>query len=87
MYFYRKTIDFIPHLIGQRLRFDKKNISVLLNGQRIDTNRRKLGAIIGDDVQTGINSMMDIGTIVGDNCFIGPGALVQGEIKPDSKIM
>ena len=69
------------------LRLDKKNISVVLNGTKIDTKRRKFGVIMGDNVQTGINSMMDVGTIVGDNCFIGPGALVRGEIKPDSKIM
>ena len=69
------------------LRLDKKNIHVVLNGKKHNTNRKKLGVLLGDNSQTGINSMMDVGTIVGDNCFIGPGALVQGEIKPGSKIM
>lgn len=69
------------------LRLDKKNISVVLNGKTIDTKRRKLGTIIGDNVQTGINSMINIGALVGNNVFIGPGAIVNGEIKPRTQIM
>lgn len=69
------------------LRLDKKNISVYLNGKKIDTGRRKLGVIMGDNVQTGINSMLNVGTIVGNNVFIGPGAIAKGEIKPYTRIM
>ena len=69
------------------LRLDKKNIEVILNGKKIDTKRRKLGAIIGDGVQTGINSMLNVGVIIGNNVFIGPGAIAKGEIKPYARIM
>ncbi|MCK5636634.1 MAG: NTP transferase domain-containing protein [Thermoplasmatales archaeon] len=69
------------------LRLDKKNINVVLRGKKMNTNRRKLGVIIGDNVQTGINSMMNVGTMVGNDVFIGPGALVNGEIKPNAKVM
>ena len=69
------------------LRLDKTNISVVLNGRKIDTKRRKLGTIIGDNVQTGINSMMNVGSIVGDNVFVGPGTIVNGEIKPNSRML
>ena len=68
------------------LRLDKKNIKVILNGNKINTKRRKLGVIMGDNVQTGINSMMNIGTIIGNNCFIGPGALASGELTTNSRI-
>ncbi len=64
------------------LRLDKKNIKV--NG--IDTGRRKLGAIIGDGVETGINASINVGTMIGNNTRIGPGALAQGIILPDSKV-
>ncbi len=67
------------------LRLDKKNIKVVLNGENINTGRRKLGVVMGDKVQTGINSMFDVGSIVGNNVFVGPGALVHSEIKPKSK--
>ena len=69
------------------LRLDKKNINTILNGKKLDTNRRKLGVIMGDDVQTGINSAVDVGTIIGNKVFIGPGALVKGEIKPYAKML
>ena len=69
------------------LRFDKKNISVVLNGNKINTCRRKLGTIVGDNVQIGINSMLNVGSIVGNDCFIGLGSMVDGEIKSNSKIL
>ncbi|PNX47790.1 MAG: glucose-1-phosphate thymidylyltransferase, partial [Thermoplasmata archaeon M11B2D] len=47
------------------LRLDKKNITVTLNGKKIETKRKKLGAIIGDNVQTGINATINIGSIIG----------------------
>ncbi len=64
------------------LRLDKKNIMV----SGIDTKRRKLGAIIGDHVETGINASINVGSIIGNNTFIGPGVVVSGVIKSDSKI-
>lgn len=69
------------------LRFDKKPISVILNGNKLDSKRKKLGVIMGDNVQVGINSMINVGAIIGDNCFIGPGAVVKGEMKSNSMIM
>lgn len=64
------------------LRLDKKNVKI--NG--LDTKRRKLGAIIGDNVQTGINACINVGSMIGNNTFVGPGALASGVIAPDSKI-
>ncbi len=62
------------------LRLDKKDIRVA----GIDTRRRKLGAIIGDRVETGINACIDAGSIIGNNTHIGPGAIASGVISPDS---
>jgi len=64
------------------LRLDKKNIGV----SGVDTGRRKLGAIIGDHVETGINASINVGCMIGNNTFIGPGAVVSGVISPNSKI-
>ena len=69
------------------LRFDKKNITIVLNGNKINTGRKKLGVVMGDNTQTGINSMINIGSFIGNNVFIGPGAIVKGYIEPYSKIM
>lgn len=64
------------------LRLDGKNITV---GER-DTGRRKLGAIIGDKVETGINVSINVGCLIGNGSHIGPGATVSGLIQPDTKI-
>jgi UDP-N-acetylglucosamine diphosphorylase/glucosamine-1-phosphate N-acetyltransferase len=65
------------------LRLDKKNIGI----SGVDTGRRKLGAIIGDHVETGINASINVGCVIGNNTFIGPGAVVSGVISPNSKIL
>jgi len=64
------------------LRLDKKEIWV---GGR-NTGMRKLGAIIGDGVETGINASINIGSMIGNNTQIGPGAVASGIISPDSRI-
>jgi UDP-N-acetylglucosamine diphosphorylase/glucosamine-1-phosphate N-acetyltransferase len=64
------------------LRLDKQNIKVA----GIDTGRRKLGAIVGDHVEMGINSSINCGSMIGNNTFIGPGVVVKGVIEPDSKL-
>jgi UDP-N-acetylglucosamine diphosphorylase/glucosamine-1-phosphate N-acetyltransferase len=69
------------------LRIDKNNVKVMLNGKKIDTKRKKLGAIIGDNVQTGINATINIGSIIGNGAFIGPGGFVQGAITSQTKIL
>jgi UDP-N-acetylglucosamine diphosphorylase/glucosamine-1-phosphate N-acetyltransferase len=65
------------------LRLDKQPIHV----GGIDTRRRKLGAIIGDSVETGINASINVGSVIGNNTFIGPGAVASGFIFPNSKIL
>ncbi len=64
------------------LRLDKQEIVVA--GK--PTRRRKLGAIMGDRVETGINACINIGTMIGNDTQIGPGALAHGIISPNSKI-
>ncbi len=62
------------------LRLDKKEIWVA------STKRRKLGAIIGDRVETGINASINVGSMIGNNTHIGPGAIARGIILPNSRI-
>ena len=69
------------------LRLDEKNIKVNLKGEYVDTGRKKLGVIMGDDVHTGINASIFPGTIIGSNARIGPGAHVSGNILSQSVIM
>ncbi len=56
-------------------------------GKKIDSKRRKLGTIMGDNVQTGINAVINVGTMIGNNAFIGLGAVAKEEIRPETKIL
>ena len=69
------------------LRLDKKEITVVHRGQRVNTYRRKLGAIIGDNEATGINSSINSGTIIGSDTKIGPNALISGTYESKSLII
>jgi UDP-N-acetylglucosamine diphosphorylase/glucosamine-1-phosphate N-acetyltransferase len=64
------------------LRLDKGQISIA----GVETKRRKLGAIIGDRVEIGINASINVGSLIGDHTFIGPGAVASGMILPNSRI-
>ncbi len=64
------------------LKLDKSNVVAA----GIDTKRRKLGAIIGDGVEIGINASINVGCIIGNNACIGPGAIAHGVISPGSKV-
>ncbi|AHB13238.1 bifunctional sugar-1-phosphate nucleotidylyltransferase/acetyltransferase [Dehalococcoides mccartyi] len=64
------------------LRFDGADISA----GGVNTRRRKLGAVLGDGVETGINVSLNPGVLVGSGSRIGPGAVVSGLIEPNSYI-
>jgi UDP-N-acetylglucosamine diphosphorylase/glucosamine-1-phosphate N-acetyltransferase len=68
------------------LRLDEKEVQVVVDGKRTGSGRRKLGVIMGDDVKTGINASIDVGTIIGEGTMIGMGAVARGTIAPKSKI-
>ena len=68
------------------LRLDGGNVTSTSKGQRVNTGLRKLGAIIGPGVKTGINAVIDVGTVISEDAFIGPGARVRGLIAPGAKV-
>jgi bifunctional UDP-N-acetylglucosamine pyrophosphorylase/glucosamine-1-phosphate N-acetyltransferase len=68
------------------LRFDDRLVRVSTGGQMLSSGRRKMGAIIGDDVKTGINAMIEPGTVIWEGTVIGMGARARGNIGPHSKV-
>lgn len=59
------------------LRHDGKNIKVMVKSRILDSGRRKLGVIMGDDVHTGINTSINIGTIMEKGRYTYPGEIVK----------
>ncbi len=68
-------------VITANLRFDKSNIEVTIQGERMDSGRRKLGTIIGDNVQVGVDVNFHPGVVVGSNSWIAPGITVQRDVS------
>jgi UDP-N-acetylglucosamine diphosphorylase/glucosamine-1-phosphate N-acetyltransferase len=64
------------------LRHDGANIKVQINNVLVDSGRRKLGTIMGDNVHTGINSMLNVGTVIESGSNIMPGEFIIGHYPP-----
>jgi UDP-N-acetylglucosamine diphosphorylase / glucose-1-phosphate thymidylyltransferase / UDP-N-acetylgalactosamine diphosphorylase / glucosamine-1-phosphate N-acetyltransferase / galactosamine-1-phosphate N-acetyltransferase len=62
------------------LRHDGKNHRSLVNGELVDTGRRKFGTIIGDHVHTGINTSIYPGRKLGPHTSTRPGDIVQQDL-------
>ena len=59
------------------LRHDGKNIKVRIKSKLLDSERRKLGVIMGDDVHTGINTSINIGVMIEKGKSTYPGEIVK----------
>lgn len=62
-------------------------LKLKLKIKKIDSGRRKLGAIIGDSVKTGINSSFSPGVKVGHNSTIGSGVLLYEDLPSDTRVL
>lgn len=54
------------------LRHDYQPIRVTINGQEVDSGQIKLGAIVGDHTQIGLNASLNPGTVAGVFCGLLP---------------
>ncbi|MDI6885915.1 MAG: sugar phosphate nucleotidyltransferase [archaeon] len=62
------------------LRFDEKNVKMSIKGERVDSGRRKLGAIIGFNVKTGINVSIYPGVKISSGKWIEVESLVRRDV-------
>lgn len=63
------------------LRHDGAAVRVHHLGKRVDTGRRKFGAIVGDGAKTGVNVSLNPGTILGPGVLVPAGAAVKGTLE------
>jgi UDP-N-acetylglucosamine diphosphorylase / glucose-1-phosphate thymidylyltransferase / UDP-N-acetylgalactosamine diphosphorylase / glucosamine-1-phosphate N-acetyltransferase / galactosamine-1-phosphate N-acetyltransferase len=54
------------------------NVSITVEGKRLDTGLRKFGALIGDGAEVGCNSVLNPGSIIGRRTIIYPGVNWRG---------
>ena len=70
--------------ITSNVKSDKKLVVIKNGKEEIATNLKKVGAIIGDNVEVGCGSILNPGTIIGRNTNIYPLSSVRGVIKENS---
>ncbi len=71
--------------ILSNLRLDQKSVHVKISDNLVDTGMRKLGAIMGDESETGSNAALMPGSIVGKKSLIGPVSCFKG-VLPEASI-
>ncbi len=72
--------------ITANLRFDNAFVESLVKGRQIASHRRKLGAIIGDNVRTGINVSVFPGVKLGLGAWVGPGVVVRKDVPSGGRV-
>ncbi len=71
-------------VITSNLKSDKSLVTVMVEGDRLDTNRKKFGAIVGDNTEVGCNSVLNPGTVLGRNTNVYPLSMVRGYVPENS---
>ena len=62
-----------------------KTLVVVKNGQeKIETGLKKFGAMLGDHVEVGCNSVLNPGTVIGRNSNVYPTSMVRGYVPEGS---
>jgi NDP-sugar pyrophosphorylase family protein len=61
-----------------------KKVKIAFGGRVVDTGLDKFGAILGDDVEIGCNSVTNPGTVVGPRTIIYANSTVRGFVPADS---
>lgn len=70
--------------ITSNVKSDKTKVVVKNADKKMETGLKKFGAILGDNVEVGCNSVLNPGTVVGRNTNIYPLSMVRGVVAPDS---
>ena len=70
--------------ITSNVKSDKKLVVVKNGEEQIETGLKKFGAMLGDNVEVGCNSVLNPGTVIGRNTNIYPLSCVRGVIQPKS---
>ena len=70
--------------ITSNVKSDKTNVVIKSGDEKIETGIKKIGAMLGDHVEVGCNSVLNPGTVIGPNSNVYPTSSVRGVIPSDS---
>jgi bifunctional N-acetylglucosamine-1-phosphate-uridyltransferase/glucosamine-1-phosphate-acetyltransferase GlmU-like protein len=67
--------------ITSNVKSDKTPVVIRCEEKVVQTNRKKVGAFLGDFVEVGCGSVLNPGAIIGKNATIYPLSCVRGVVK------
>ena len=70
--------------ITSNVKSDKQLVVVRDGTEEIATNRKKVGAMVGDEVEVGCGSVLNPGTVIGRGSNIYPLSSVRGTVPAGS---
>jgi bifunctional UDP-N-acetylglucosamine pyrophosphorylase/glucosamine-1-phosphate N-acetyltransferase len=70
--------------ITANYRLDSGTVKMMIKDKLVDSGRRKLGAILGDEVKTGINALTMPGIKIGVNSQIGPNYIAYRDMTANT---
>ncbi len=70
--------------ITSNVKSDKTLVVAKSESGEVETGLKKFGAMLGDMVEVGCNSVLNPGTVIGKNSSVYPTSSVRGYIPPDS---
>ena len=82
-----RKVNFGAGTITANLRHDNKTVKVSVKGQRINSGRRKMGAVVGDNVKTGIGTLIAPGIVLHQGSRTGVGVIVDKDIEPEKLVL
>ena len=70
--------------VTSNVKSDKTLVVIKEPDNPVETGRKKVGAMLGDNVEVGCNSVLNPGTIIGSNTNVYPLSMVRGYIPKGS---
>jgi NDP-sugar pyrophosphorylase family protein len=70
--------------ITSNVKSDKTLVTIQAEGEKIETGLKKMGAVLGDFVEVGCNSVLNPGTVIGHHSNVYPLSMVRGFVKDHS---
>ncbi len=64
--------------ITSNVKSDKTLVTISNQGEKLETGLKKMGAMLGDNVEIGCNSVLNPGTVIGKGSHVYPLSMVRG---------
>jgi len=73
--------------ITANYRLDGRTVKMMVKDKTVDTERTKLGIVLGDNVKSGINALFMPGVKVGVNSWVGPNVVVDRDLASNTVVL